>query len=378
MTKPLKIFVDAHCFDGSYQGSSTFIRGIYTILSHQKETDIYLGAFDTKKLQGEFPDIPDSHFFKYQSKNPLIRIGREIPYILKKHSFDFAHFQYIAPFFKPCKFIVTTHDLLFLDYQRDFPWSYTMMRRHLFKRSCQKADIRTTPSVYSQKEINKHYHIPEKDICIIPNGVDECFFDSAIDRTSALHFIEKKYGLRNYVLYVSRIEPRKNHALLLRLFLEMQLYKSGISLVFIGEESLRVNELQKVKNQIPEDAVSFFRHLPQVGHKELLWFYKAARFVVYPSRAEGFGIPPLEAAAMKVPVLCANSTAMAAFNFFGDGRFDPENKDDFYKKFNQMLLGNQDNGRLQNISDTIHHEYSWEKSACRLWASMEQNNQMMA
>lgn len=374
MIKPLKIFVDAHCFDGGYQGSRTFIKGIYTILSHQMDTDIYLGAFDTERLQEEFPDIPASHFFKYKSKNPLMRIGREIPYILKKHSFDFAHFQYISPFFKPCKFIVTTHDLLFLDYQQDFPWSYKMIRSYLFKRSCQKADIRTTPSVYSQKEINKHYHIPEKNIYIIPNGVDECFFDPAIDQISAIHFIERRYALRNYVLYVSRIEPRKNHALLLRLFLEMQLYKRGISLVFIGEESIRVNDLQKVRDQVPEDAVSFFRHLPQVGHKELLWFYKAARFVVYPSKAEGFGIPPLEAAAMKVPVLCANSTAMAAFNFFGDCLFDPENGDDFYKKFKRMLLGNQDRGRLQSLSDTIHHEYSWEKSTSRLLASMNQNN----
>lgn len=375
MRKPLKIFVDAHCFDEGYQGSRTFIKGIYSVLSHQKETDIYMGACDTKKLQEEFPAIPASHFFKYRTKNSLQRLSISIPSILKKNRFDFAHFQYVSPFSKPCKFIVTTHDLLFLDYQQDFPLSYRLMRNHLFKRSCQNADIRTTPSVYSQKEIYNHYHIPEEDISVIPDGVNECFFDPSINRDDAIHFIEKQYDLRNYMLYVSRIEPRKNHALLLQLFLEMQLYKRGISLVFIGEESLKNHELQKVKKQIPEDAISFFGHFRKINVQELRWFYKAARLVVYPSKAEGFGIPPLEAAAMKVPVLCANTTAMKAFDFFGDHLFDPVNSVEFSKKMNNILFENDGKDALDAISNTIRHEYSWEKSSCQLLEKMNQNGE---
>lgn len=374
MTKPLKLFVDAHCFDGGYQGSRTFIKGIYTALSQNDEVKIYMGSCDTEKIKGEFPDIPPQHFFKYRSDNPLIRLGLDIPSILKMNHFDFAHFQYVSPFYKPCKFIVTTHDLLFLDYKKDFPWSYRIIRSNLFKRSCQKADIKTTPSVYSQKQINKHYHVPEKDICIVPNGVNECFFDTLLNQEDAIHFIEKQYNLRNYILYVSRIEPRKNHAMLLRLFLEMQLYKRDISLVFIGKESLRDNELQKIKEQLPQEAYPFFRHFRQISHKDLLRFYKAARLVVYPSKAEGFGIPPLEAAAMRVPVLCTNSTAMADFDFFGDHLFDPGNNTEFRKKLSKMLFENQDMSRLGIISDTIHHEYSWEKSSHQLLACMRQHN----
>ena len=51
--------------------------------------------------------------------------------------------------------------------------------------------------------------------------------------------VKAKYGLDKYILTVSRIEPRKNHQMLLKAFLELQLYKLGYKLVIVGAMDLK-------------------------------------------------------------------------------------------------------------------------------------------
>ena len=58
-------------------------------------------------------------------------------------------------------------------------------------------------------------------------------------------------------------------------------------------------------------------------------FFKWSEFFIYPSKAEGFGIPPLEAAALATPVLCSQKTAMQDYDFFSPYLFDPENYNEF-------------------------------------------------
>ncbi len=371
MNKSLKIFVDAHCFDNEYQGSRTFLKGIYTVLSHYNEVEIFMGAYDTQHLRCEFPDVPGNHFFQYRSQRPLLRLVRDIPGILRQHEFDFAHFQYVSPIVKWCKYIVTTHDLLFIERKKDFPWSYRLPRYPLFKYCCRNADIRTAPSVFSRNSISKYYHIHADKITVIPNGVNTEFFERKISKDQAVEFIWKRYQIKNFILYVSRIEPRKNHASLLQLYMEMQLYKKDISIVFIGKESIKDPALQTIVRNMPENISRYIRHFHQISSGELPWFYRAAKLVVYPSLAEGFGIPPLEAAAMETPVLCSNTTAMADFQFLGDQLFDPGNKQEFQKKLGEMLSRTPEKEHLQELAKTIYQKYSWEKSGSTLLGYMK-------
>lgn len=50
----IKIFVDAHVFDGEFQGTRTFIKGIYTILARHDDVQLYLGASNTDNLKKNF------------------------------------------------------------------------------------------------------------------------------------------------------------------------------------------------------------------------------------------------------------------------------------------------------------------------------------
>jgi hypothetical protein len=121
--KKIKLFVDAHVFDKEYQGAQTFIRELYTqLLANHPDLDIYFGAHDTANISKIFPGVPKTNILPYKKRRiGLLRYLFDIPAYIKKHRFDFAHFQYIAPKNSPgCKYVVTLHDVLFNDFRQDF------------------------------------------------------------------------------------------------------------------------------------------------------------------------------------------------------------------------------------------------------------------
>ncbi len=358
----IKLFVDAHVFDKEYQGTRTFIKGVYRALAAYSDIQIFIAANDVRNLEKEFDGLENMIFIQYKSKTTFIRLNYEVPLIIRKYKIDYAHFQYVAPFIKNCKFIVTTHDIIFCEQPQEFPLSYRLPRQFLFKLSAKRADILTTVSDHSKRSIQKHFRIKGQRISVICNGIAENFF-TTYDKDFSKKYIACNYGLNKYILYVSRIEPRKNHAALLKAFTQLRLYEQGYHLVFLGKQSLKETELDKMILALPEKVK---RHLfidDSINDEGLMEFYRAADLFVYPSKAEGFGIPPLEAAALKVPVLCSRSTAMADFSFFNGEQFDPFNYEEIENKLSLALQITAREQRLNELSDLVREKYSWKKSA---------------
>src|SRR5690606_13334857 len=106
--------------------------------------------------------------------------------------------------------------------------------------------------------------------------------------------------------------------------------------------------------------------LQEIEDDDLIEFYQAARVFVYPSKAEGFGIPPLEAAALRVPTLCSSSTAMSDFKFLEPYTFDPNNLNDLMQKLDKILLYPPDNYSLSKIANFVKENYSWDVAAEKL------------
>ncbi len=362
----LKLFVDAHVFDGLPQGTRTFIKEIYLRLAGKPGIRVYLGAYDTDHLATIFPPNEDVVLIKYKSRSGLRRLVVDIPSIVRKYGIDYAHFQYMSAPFKNCKQIVTTHDVIFNDFPEEFTWSYRVSKTILFALSALRSDILTTVSEFSKRSIRKFLHTGSRPIFVVPNGVSEKFFQP-FDRASCAQRIKEKFGVDNYILYVSRIEPRKNHLLALRAWLDLALYKQGISLVFLGYESIPVPELDRCLSELPPEVKKFILVDSSVKDDDLLDMYRAARLFVYPSKAEGFGIPPLEAASLRIPVLCSNTSAMKDFSFFAENHFDPYDYEAFKKRLQEILITPPDDAYLQQIAKLIRQEYSWEGAAQKFY-----------
>ena len=166
----IKIIVDAHIFDHSFQGTATYIHGLYTALVENEQVEITLGAHDTDHLQSIFTD-PRFKFVALKSDSPYKRLLFEYPSLIKEGKYDYAHFQYIVPFFKNTRFINTIHDVLFLKFKNLFPWSYRVSKGNLFRFSAKRSDIILTVSDYSRKHIAHDFKIKESSIYVTPNAV---------------------------------------------------------------------------------------------------------------------------------------------------------------------------------------------------------------
>jgi glycosyltransferase involved in cell wall biosynthesis len=360
--KKTRLLVDAHIFDKERQGTTTYIKGLYNVFFdlYKDEYEVFFCADNIEALQEDFPAVPSEQFIRMPKKTPIHRLFLQFPKIVKEYNIDYAHFQQIAPVIKNCKFIVTIHDLLFNDIPDKFSLSYRVSRNILFKNALRQSEIKLTVSQYSKDSIKQYYGF--EDVEVTPNAISGAF-KVAYNKELAQERIKEKYGIQDYILFVSRIEHRKNHSLLLKAFKALKLYKSKINLVFVGRNDIAVKELNEEIDNLSEEEKAYFNWYHFVSDEDLLTLYQGASMFVYPSLAEGFGIPPIEAAALGVNTLCSNLTAMRDFKFLEDNLFDPND----FQHFCELIQKNIDNPPsqeiLENRKQKIYNQYNWEYSA---------------
>lgn len=358
----MKILVDAHVFDGKFQGTRTYIKGLYNkLIERNPNWDFYFISNKKENLKKEFHNKNNVFFLEYHHSNRGLQLLVEIPLLLRKLTINYSHFQYISPLFKFGKYIVTTHDILFEEkrFKRYFPLFYRSIKGPLFKLSAKRADKLLTVSEYSKIKISELYKIPKHSIGLTPNAVQPI-----IEKLKKIdnHKIEKVLDIK-YLLYVSRIEPRKNHISILKAFDNLKLAKEGYHIVFVGSYDIASTELDSYIS-IKKDLFDTHLHIfDKVSNNDLNVLYKKTSLVLYPSISEGFGIPPLEGALLKKKVVCSKLTAMSEFDFF-PYHIDPTNQVELERAIVDVLC--DQNYPFELIKSEILKRYNWDKAAITL------------
>lgn len=350
-------FVDCHVFDKGFQGTRTYIQGLYLELIKDKSKVFYFAAADIENLRAVFGDHENIVFIKYSSKNPIFRLLFEIPIIIKKHKVHFAHFQYRVAPIKLCKYIVTTHDVLFEDFPEYFPKLNRIQSFITYKFSAKISDVVFTVSEYSKKQITKHLKV--SDVTVMPNGIDSIFYEE-YSKKEIQEEVFKQYGISDYLIFISRWEPRKNHHLVLESFVDLKLYENH-SLVFIGDDTFKNNKYEKIYNLLEDKIKQKIIILKKLEFAKMIVLLRGASVSIYPSVAEGFGIPPLESIAAKIPTISSNATAMSDFDFMGYYFFNPYNKQDFQEKL--LMVINKKDKQIDKKVEIIKQRYNWKLSA---------------
>jgi len=363
LPKKIKILVDCHVFDGSFQGTTTYLRGLYSEFILHREVHFFLASKDCNKLKTIFGEHQNVTYIKYKYSNKYLRLLCDIPSIIKENNIDFAHFQYIVPPIKKCKYIVTIHDILFIDYPEYFPLRYRLKNKFLFKFSVLQSDIILTVSEFSKKQIQEYFKI--KEVIVTPNAVDPIYFEP-YSKEVVKEMILKKYGFDDYWIYVSRWEPRKNHHGLLKVFVEMRYY-TKYTLVFIGNDSIENKEYDYYFKNLSKEVKSKIIRLKSVDFQDLVQLTRGASLSIYPSFAEGFGIPPLEAIAANIPSICSNITGMSDFNFMTSMRFDPKSPLDMKNCIDANLNTKTETLVVEKLKQT----YNWKDSSHKLKTTIE-------
>jgi glycosyltransferase involved in cell wall biosynthesis len=221
-----------------------------------------------------------------------------------------------APIFARRQIVVLHDASVFVHpeaYSRSYCLFHTMLERILARSKARLATV----SAFSRDEISHYLHIEPSRIALLTEGSDH------ILRVPAVRTILEQHGLapRNYVLAVGSLVAHKNLSSLGTLA-EM-LAGRGLHLAIAGGIAAGVFDTKKIT--LPSSAT----YLGRISDSALRALYAEAICLVFPSRYEGYGIPPAEAMACGCPVVA--STAGAVMELCGDAALycDPNIPQDF-------------------------------------------------
>jgi glycosyltransferase involved in cell wall biosynthesis len=205
--------------------------------------------------------------------------------------------------------LLTVHDLT----QLSMPECHTALRRSwAFRRairaSIERADLIVVPSEHVRSDLRRTFGVPADRVSAIPEGVSVEFSPRAAKGSGP--GIPSLGIDRPYLLFVGSLEPRKGLELLLDAYLH--LIDSGDTeeqLVIAGKRGWGLRSLLARAGR-PE-LLGRVQITDYVDQEILPALYAKARAFVYPSRAEGFGLPPLEAMASGIPTVATDTSALA-------------------------------------------------------------------
>ena len=269
-----------------------------------------------------------------------------------KNDVFFSPAHYI-PRFSTIPTIVTIHDLSFLYYPTDFLKKDLYKLKNWTKQSIKKSKKIIAVSESTKSDIIKFYGVSENKIKVIYNG-----FEKSPLRSSSY---EGQAKIKNYVLFVGTIQPRKNLEVLIDAFDKFLKINKDFKLIIAGKKGwLYESIFEKVKMMKLEKKVIFTDFVSDATLQEL---YKNAFCLVLPSFYEGFGIPILEAMNESCPVISSNKSSLPEVGGDAALYFDPKDSDQLVSQLNN-LKNHEDlrNTLIANGKQRIKL-FSWKKCA---------------
>jgi glycosyltransferase involved in cell wall biosynthesis len=290
---------------------------------------------------------------------------RVLPQEIALAKVNFMHFpHWNVPIFSRTPFLVTVHDLILLE----DPSSAHATTRNAFVHGVKYAGFRMvlenaihrsrhiiTVSEHTKQAVLKHFRIKSQKVTVIHNGVIQPSEGRGVSLRN-LGVVEP------YVLAVGNRYPHKNLETLVHAFAPVFAKHQSASLVLAGRHDVFTDRLVRVvaKLGLPEHAVRFV-NLP--SDEELGALYRHASLLAFPSKIEGFGIPPLEAMHVGTPVMSSNASCLPEILGEAAVYTDP---DDDAKMTDIMLTALENPASLKPVVERGHErvaQFRWETAA---------------
>lgn len=297
--------------------------------------------------------------------NPLaVRIYEQtVPRLAAWRLRNEGHSLYHAPNFLlppfPGPAVATIHDLSHEILPHTHPDARISYMQRALPDTLARARHLITDSNAVRGEIIRHYSWPQERISVVPLGVSPLFRPHSIDETTDLL---QRHGLRHgsYALYVGTIEPRKNILRLLQAYggLASARHKA-MPLVLAGGMGWKSDEVLTLMNQAR--AAGWARYLSYVPEADLPALYAGARFFVYPSLYEGFGLPILEAMASGVPVLTSACSSMPEVAGDAGLLVPPQDVDALRQALEQLIDDDALCTRLGQLGRERSQLFNWQR-----------------
>lgn len=357
----MKIAFDSQIFTmQEYGGISRYICSLAQQLNiHQ---DVEAKIFAPLHINAYVDSLPTS--LAYGVKVPRIRNTGRIVHAASQLLAHFAiscfkpqivHETYyaarsVAP--KGTKKVVTVYDMIHERLPDMFPQHDQTSK--LKRQSVLRADHVICISENTKQDLLELIPVSPEKITVVYLGFDQ------------LTSIDEKPNLKDsvvklpYLLFVGGRGFYKNFNGLLHAYANSSWIMQNYRIICVGDGKLRADELKLMGTLgIPEWQVE------QINANDALLaqLYKCAAAFIYPSKYEGFGIPPLEAMSMECPVICSNASSIPEVVGDAGEYFDPDNIDSIRVAMEFVLKDNSRREVLINKGIQRCKLFSWKQCA---------------
>lgn len=173
-----------------------------------------------------------------------------------------------------------------------------------------------------------------------------------------------------FAVFVSTVEPRKNHAMLVEawrgLVRDGTVARTGFRLVFVGRKGWLMGDFFDRIAADPEISGTVV-HLQGIGDDVLAALYRDAALCLYPSIYEGYGLPPIEALARGKALIA--STGGPIPELVGEFAvcLDPHDTAAWQNRMRDWMNGSEEPARLAARAARDYRAVTWEEAARSLF-----------
>ncbi len=297
----MNIAVDVSNTAGFRTGTEEYIEGLVYGLRRAGAQVVGVG----RETQALLPDKPRLGLDLRRHPSPLARWWWEYYGVRRvPKDVEIVHIPFMAhPEARlAVPSVVTVHDLI--------PWRLDAYRRSVkerryfahVERALLFADRLVAISKATYDDLSEFFPNLVAKTAVIHNGVHPDFFEEVdVDRIGQAL---RRFGLRRRprVLYAGGFDERKNVGTVIAAMREVFRHRKDGELVLIGAKDNLSVRRAVVENELESRVVV----TPFVSRADLVALYHSADLFVYPSRYEGFGMPPAQALAVGVPIVASD------------------------------------------------------------------------
>lgn len=338
-----EVLIDIYKIKDLYSGLGQYSMNYVNELMRQPSEEFNFIFLIPAKLKYENPEMENLKKF---NSTKLDLQKRYFPQFNKPYNIWHSLQQFPSCFpNKKSKFILTIHDLNFLIEKNE---AKKLKYLKKLQENVDRADYITTISNYTKEIIESHINLRGKPIRTIYNGI-------MINPQGASYkpsYVDDK----KFFFSIGIFNKKKNFHTLLPIMKHFKDYK----LIIAGDKNTSYGK--QVQHQIKDLGLEDSVILPgKIDESEKIWLYSHCEAFLFPSLAEGFGMPVIEAMKFGKAVFISKNTSLpeiggdSAFYF---NNFDEEEMSLFikskllYYKENQKILSEQ----IKNHAD----KFSWQ------------------
>lgn len=316
-------------------------------------------ASESKRIELYVPNDKNVERFKGSKNIDIIEISGHrfwtichFSLYLRKHKPDVLFIpSHTLPFNGGKKNCVTIHDCAFIHYPKAYK---AMHRMHLIwstKRAVQHADAIIVPSQQTKNDLVRFFTCPEEKIHVIYHGSPEKITGDK----------ERK----NQIVYIGRIETKKNLTNLIKAFCIFHTKHPEWKLVLAGKPGHGYDIIRKtIEDSSCKEAIEETGYITEEEKNRLL---AESSFMAFPSLYEGFGLPILEAFAADMPVLTSDNTSTKEVGGAAAHYIDPLDVTSIADGIEHLATNKQAYSDLQkNIPERLAF-FNWDTSIAKTW-----------